>query len=302
MDARERFEAPGDRLAVADRLVHVVDRGSGLGTIVFEAGVGGNALDWIAVQSMLPDRFRSIAYDRLGLGWSDAPAAARTPDRVVDELESLLGAIGADPPYLLVGHSLGCRYIRVYAVRHPESVAGLILVDGFHETWDEAVGPSALASFITARARLYRLAAFLSRIGLIRLLGSRAVSLFGPDLRNLPAAERARYAGLLTQPRSMDAAIDELRRSGESDSTLRDASFGALPVTVITHGVPFPDDAQERAWQDAQAEMAARSSRGRLVLAPGAGHSIMIASPGLVADAIDEMASACFMAPADALS
>jgi pimeloyl-ACP methyl ester carboxylesterase len=254
----------------------------------------------MAVQSMLPDRLRSIAYDRFGLGWSDASSTARTPDHVVDELGSLLAAIGADPPYVLVGHSLGCRYIRLYAVRHPESVAGLVLVDGFHETWDEAVGPTALASFIAARARLFRLAAVLSRIGLIRLLGKRAVALFGPDLRSLPIGERARYAALMTQPRSMEAATDELRRSGEADDTLRDASFGALPVTVITHGVPFPDDAQERAWQDAQAEIAARSSRGRLVVASGAGHSIMIASPRLVADAIDEMASPSFTAPGGA--
>jgi pimeloyl-ACP methyl ester carboxylesterase len=271
--------------------MHVLERGSGGPTAVFEAGVGGNALDWMAVMAALPAGLRLIAYDRLGLGWSDQPLRPRAPDRIVDEFEALLREIRAEPPLVLVAHSQGCRYVRLYASRHPGSVAGLVLVDGFHETWDEAVGPAALAAFIRARARLYRLVAFMSRIGIMRLLGGRGVSLLGPDFRGLQHDQRARYAAVATRSRAMETAIDELRLSGESNAKLADASFGELPLTVITHGLPFRDPDQERAWQESQKEMAARSSRGRLVLAPDAGHSIMIASPQLVADAIAEFAT-----------
>ena len=292
MDARMRYKAPGRRVSVNGRDVHVVERGTGPQTVVFEAGVGGNSLDWLGVMTALPTSLHLVAYDRLGLGWSDSPSDARTPVRIVDELEALLRAIGADPPYVFVAHSLGCRYLRLFTARHPESVAALVLVDGFHESWDEAVGPAALASFVSARARVYRLAALMSRTGIMRLLGRRGVSLFGPDFRGLPHDQRAPYAALLAQPRAMDVAIDELRRSGESNAALADASLGDMPLTVMTHGLAFPDAIQERAWQDSQSEMAARSSRGRLISAPDAGHSIMIASPALVADAIKEVASA----------
>lgn len=296
MDARRRYQAPGRFVSVDGRSVQVVERGTGPQTVVFEAGVGGNSLDWLEVMSALPPGLHLIAYDRLGLGWSDSPSAPRTPGRIVDELEALLQAIGADPPYLFVTHSQGCRYTRLFTARHPGSVAGLVLVDGFHESWDEAVGPAALAAFTTARVRLYKTAALMSRTGIMRLLGNRGVSLLGPDFRSLPHDQRARYAALLAQPSAMEIAIDELRRSGESNAALADASFGDLPLTVITHGLAFPDATQERAWQDSQAEMAARSSRGRLISAPGAGHSIMIASPRLVADAIEEVASAAMQA------
>lgn len=292
MDVRRRFPAPGRHVSVDGRSVHVVERGTGPGTVVFEAGVGGNSLDWLAVMAALPARLHLVGYDRLGLGWSDPPSAPRTPGQIVDELEALLRAVAPDPPYVLVAHSQGCRYARLFTARHPESVAGLVLVDGFHESWDEAVGPAALAAFMTARVRLYRSVALMSRTGIMRLLGRRGVSLLGPDFRSFPHEERSRYAALLAQPRAMQTAIEELRHSGESSAALRDAPFGDLPLMVLTHGLAFPDATQERAWQDSQVEMAARSSRGRLISAPGAGHSIMVASPRLVADAIEEVASA----------
>lgn len=36
---------------------------------------------------------------------------------------------GLNPPYLLVGHSFGGAYIRSFASKHPEEIAGLIFVD-----------------------------------------------------------------------------------------------------------------------------------------------------------------------------
>ena len=271
--------------------MHVLERGSGSLSVIFEAGVGGNSLDWMSVMSALPDGLRLIAYDRSGLGWSDTSTTPRAPGGIVDELEQLLGIIEADPPYLLVGHSQGCRYVRLFAARHPASVTGLVLVDGFHETWDEAIGPDALASFVSARSRMYRFAALMSRTGAMRLLGRLGTSLLGPDFRRLPSRDRARYAALISQPRAMDTAIEELERAGESNATLLESDYADLPLAVISHGIPFPDAAQERAWQDSQAEMASRSTRARLVVAPEARHSIMIASPRLVADAINDVAA-----------
>jgi hypothetical protein len=58
---------------------------------------------------------------------------------------------------------------------------------------------------------------------------------------------------------------------------------------VITHGVPFRDAAQEQAWQESQLDMAGRSSRSRLVRAARSAHSVMVAEPELVVDAIEEV-------------
>jgi pimeloyl-ACP methyl ester carboxylesterase len=43
----------------------------------------------------------------------------------------LLTAAGESPPFVVVGHSLGEAYARVFADRYRADVAGLVLVDGF---------------------------------------------------------------------------------------------------------------------------------------------------------------------------
>jgi pimeloyl-ACP methyl ester carboxylesterase len=272
---------------VDGRQVHIVEAGEGSPTIVFESGMGGNVLDWTRAMAALPASIHGLAYDRAGLGWSEARSGPRPPDRIANELEAVLRAAGTEPPYIFVAHSMGSRYVRLFAARHPDAVAGLVLVDGFHETWDSAVGPEALASFIRARIQFWRLAALLGRLGIVRLLGPRTVSLLGPDFRDMPRADRARYAALLAESPALRVASDELRHGGDSNDVLGGASLGDLPLAVITHGVAFRDATQERAWQESQVEMAARSSRGHLVRAAKSGHSVMIAEPDVVVEAIE---------------
>jgi pimeloyl-ACP methyl ester carboxylesterase len=52
---------------------------------------------------------------------------------MVADLRALLHNAGIPPPYVLVGNSLGGMNARLYAHRHPEEVAGLVLVDGSHQ-------------------------------------------------------------------------------------------------------------------------------------------------------------------------
>jgi pimeloyl-ACP methyl ester carboxylesterase len=49
-----------------------------------------------------------------------------------EELRDDLRALKIAPPYVLVGHSLGGTYMQLYAQRHPEEIAGLVLVDSRH--------------------------------------------------------------------------------------------------------------------------------------------------------------------------
>ena len=41
----------------------------------------------------------------------------------------MLDVTGHEPPYVLVGHSLGGLYMELFARTHPDEVAGLVLVD-----------------------------------------------------------------------------------------------------------------------------------------------------------------------------
>ena len=54
-------------------------------------------------------------------------------EHIVEGLRALLAARGYAPPYVLVGHSVGGLFARLYASRYPDQVAGLVLVDASHE-------------------------------------------------------------------------------------------------------------------------------------------------------------------------
>ena len=58
----------------------------------------------------------------------------RTAAEIVAELQATLTAAGVQPPFLLVGHSLGGLFSQLYARLHAEQVAGVVFVDAFSAT------------------------------------------------------------------------------------------------------------------------------------------------------------------------
>jgi pimeloyl-ACP methyl ester carboxylesterase len=82
---------------------------------------------------------RVISYDRPNTiaGASDPAPMPRTADDVVTDLHALLGAEAGSGAYVLVGHSTGGLFARLYASLYPDQVAGLVLVDASHELQDQ---------------------------------------------------------------------------------------------------------------------------------------------------------------------
>ena len=137
------FGLPSTVAAQSTRLVDVDGRrlevsvaGSGKPVVVLEAGLGQHRGHWLAIQDSLTTLTTVIAYSRAGYGASDPSPEPRTPLQIVSELRALLRVLEQDGPYVLVGHSLGGIYVRVFASQHPEEVAGLVLVDPTHERLD----------------------------------------------------------------------------------------------------------------------------------------------------------------------
>ncbi|MFE1771997.1 alpha/beta fold hydrolase [Streptomyces sp. NPDC059008] len=107
--------------------------GTGGPPAIFLAGAGMMSLDYLNIHDRVAALTTSVLYDRGGNGWSHPAELPRTAAEVTDELHELLHTVGVPGPYLLIGHSLGGAYARHYARRFPDEVAGLLLLDPFHE-------------------------------------------------------------------------------------------------------------------------------------------------------------------------
>ena len=98
-------------------------------TVVLVSAFGDGLEIWNPIQPAVAQFARVVSYDRAGLGQSEAEDAPPTPQRVVTQLHTLLQNAGIKPPYVLVGHSIGGPYIRMFAGMYPSEVAGLVYVD-----------------------------------------------------------------------------------------------------------------------------------------------------------------------------
>jgi len=121
------------RVAVDGRSMRMLVAGTGEATVVFENGAGGPLEHWGKVQPEVSRFARTVTYDRAGNGLSEDGPAPRDGRRIATELHRALRQADIAPPYILVGHSLGGLYIRIFAGLYPDDVAGLVLVDPTQE-------------------------------------------------------------------------------------------------------------------------------------------------------------------------
>ena len=134
---------------IGGRSLFIECRGSGGPTVIFLAGTRMPRMAMRGIEDALLDEgsVRVCDYDRAGEGRSDPPAEPQDDLDVVDDLAALLDAAEIEPPYVLVGHSLGGDQTWLYADRHPEGVAGFMLMnagffeldwDALHDVWSQA--------------------------------------------------------------------------------------------------------------------------------------------------------------------
>ncbi|RVT46001.1 alpha/beta hydrolase [Rheinheimera sediminis] len=115
-------------------------KGKGSPTIIFETGAGDNTSSWRELSEALSRHATVVRYDRQ----QSLSLKARTGKEIAHQLQQKLQAQGLQPPYILVGHSIGGPFALSFATEFPTQTAAVVLVDGrpagFTQACEQAKG------------------------------------------------------------------------------------------------------------------------------------------------------------------
>ena len=311
------YVKPHQRIDVGEgRHMNLHCMGTGSPTVVFESGLSDWSNTWALVQPTVARSTRACSYDRPGMGYSDPAPGPRTPDAAVEDLKRLLDGAGITSPIVLVGHSLGGFYAKLFAVTYPDRIAGLVLVDPSEERLWDRVGPALAARFGAALVRAARedgdegiaaLIAHFRKCAAEAHAGALAEERYrkctDPVRAPLGAAILAERRVLQATSTYQDTQASELADSmygkhPEADARYAglfagEAPLGDIPMLVLTHGLwDMSDPTSEvdyQSWRQAHVLTAALSKRGTQEMVPNARHNIQIDNPQAIVDAIERV-------------
>jgi pimeloyl-ACP methyl ester carboxylesterase len=270
---RFRHSPPGQTFLVNGHAMRIDCSGSGSPAIVLDAGLGNDGLIWGRVQPALAKTTRVCSYDRAGFGWSDALPPPRDADHIAAELHGLLAEAQVTGPIVLMGHSIAGIYMRDYATRYPENVAGLIFVDGSSPLQNrnpafKAHSNSRPPSWFQT---LWKKATF--AVGIPRLLGECSDSLpgFEPHAAQLQAEDQCH-----DRSAAVAAELESFDRSGEE--TVHTGPYGTLPILIFSQDPARTAQIQTMdvvtAWNQMQEDLKQLSTRSRRIIAKGSTHYV----------------------------
>jgi pimeloyl-ACP methyl ester carboxylesterase len=248
------------------RHLYLECHGSGLPTVVFEAGLRsrGDIWNWsregyaTGVLARVTPFTRACIYDRPGtvarypwVSRSDPAPMPRSTGDVAVDLHALRSTAGVPGPYVLVGASTGGLIARQFASYYPTEVGGVVLVDAISEAMQSLLGPIRFARY-------------------------------NQSYLQTPGADAAQYKDLeqIDFYRSF-AEMRPLRRSpARLPTVVISADYGfsrAIGVTRKFAGIV------NSAWRRSQRYLASLRPRTKHVVAFGSGHQIHVNRPALVA-------------------
>jgi pimeloyl-ACP methyl ester carboxylesterase len=288
--ARAEAENPprGKFVEVDGVRLHYLERGSGPTLVLLHGnGVFANDFEYSGLVDELSGRYRVIAFDRPGYGYSDRPrSTVWTPDAQARLLHHALQGIGVDSAIVL-GHSWGTMVALAMGLQVPDFVRGLVLLSGYYYPTLRLDVPLLAQPAIPVIGDLmrYTVSPLISRM-LWPLISKH---MFAP----MKVSERFRQL-----PPWMALRPKQLRASGAEAALMVPAAMSLskrverlrVPVQIIT------------GTQDKIVKPAAQSERlhtalqhaghsSELHVQPGVGHMVHYAHPEQVAAAVDAIAA-----------
>lgn len=112
-----------------DGTLRAVRWGSGDKVVIAVHGITANAYAWKTVAEALGDDITLVAPDLRGRARSHGLPGPYRLDRHADDIVAMMDAIGVDQARI-AGHSMGGFVATMTAVRHPDRVRDVVLIDG----------------------------------------------------------------------------------------------------------------------------------------------------------------------------
>jgi pimeloyl-ACP methyl ester carboxylesterase len=262
---RRDFPPPGRLVDIDGCRLHVQTAGNGQPTVVLESGLGGMSAAWGWIQPETAKFSSVVSYDRAGLGWSGPDLAPKTATLAARRLRALLLKSGVLPPYVLVGHSMGGLFVRVFAALFPDEIAGMVLLDAVHP--DQHLRSTAIDTHMRTGFRFLNAVPLLARLGYVRLTG-----LFAAWGEGLPTRQAAESESFLSTYQHLSATRDESLAWETICAEVRGTgNLGNTPLAVVTAGKDVLPGQPEL-----QGELAALSSNSTHLVVPGADHVTLV--------------------------
>lgn len=278
--AAEARHPPIGRLLTVDGVrLHVLERGSGE-PIVLLHGIGLMIQDFVTsgLVDSLAERFRVIAFDRPGHGYSERPGRMWTADAQAELFEKALRQLGIQNA-LFVGHSYGAQIAAALALRSPSMVRGLVLLSGYFYPTGRTDVPfmSAPAIPIIGDLMRYTIAPILSRLVLPRMVEKS----FAPA----PVSEefeRGMPQELMLRPSQIHAGAEDFGLLIPSAAALQQRYKDLqMPVTIIVGS----DDQIADVGRHSE-RLSREISNSHFLRVPGSGHMVHHTAPDQVVNAI----------------
>src|SRR6266516_5483757 len=265
---RSTTAMPGHLVDVGGRRLYVHCTGTGIQTVVLVSGLAETSVYWGGwIAPAVAQNTTVCAYDRAGQGWSDPPASPQDGVAVATDLHTLLDHSPIPGPYVLVGHSTGGAYARIFAARYPDQVAGMVMLDSQpNEVFTGVPGFPSFYNMIRPASALFP---SLARLGVFRLINQ-----FSPDI--LPARTRDEERAVTST-----ASLNRIQRDefAELPTTLKEAAalttIGDRPLIVITAA-----KGAQAGWLPLQDKLAGLSTNSAHRVLPDTDH------PGVIDDRI----------------